>query len=435
MVQMLITATASDCGKTTFTLGLLRALRRRGLDIASFKAGPDYIDPKFHELASGEKSINLDLYMMSKGHIKDVFNRYTKNKDVAIVEGVMGLFDGSSKMQGSSAELAQTLKLPIILLVDASASAYSVGATIYGFAHWQKDINVVGVVFNKVASESHYRFLANASEDAGVPALGYIPFCEKLEVPSRHLGLSLEELNKLDYFPEEVADLIEKYIDIDYLLDLCKVKVQTKEIKSPEELAEVPRGNMRIAVASDEAFNFIYQENIRALERLGEIHFFSPLRDKHLPPADLVYLAGGYPEFYLEKLANNTTMKQSIKEYIEEGGQLFAECGGMMYLTEAIISKEGKPYPMCSVLKNTATLEDMTLTLGYRTIKLANGFELKGHEYHYSKLKEKVKEEVITQQFNASNIQVPTALIRYKKLIAGYTHLYWAEKDLLQLWE
>ncbi len=435
MIQMLITATASGCGKTTFTLGLLRALKRRGLNISSFKLGPDYIDPKFHELASGQESINLDAFMMSEGHIREVYRSYSEGKDVAIVEGVMGLFDGSRKMQDSSAELAQSLDLPIVLLVDASASAYSVGATIYGFAHWQKNIKVVAVVFNNVASESHYRFLKNASEDAGVPALGYLPFQEDLSVPSRHLGLSLEELERLDAFPEQVADLIEKHIDLDFLLDLCQKELQTagcEEVSRREQRAENP---LRIAVARDEAFNFIYQENIKALERLGEVSFFSPLRDKHLPQADFVYLAGGYPEFYLEELASNETMKQSIANYVESGGRLLAECGGMMYLTQAIINEEGRDFPMCAVLENTATLEGTTLTLGYRAVKLNNGFELKGHEFHFSKLKEAIKEPIIAEQFNASNVAVPTALMRYKNLIAGYTHLYWAEDNILRLWE
>ncbi len=433
MIQLLITATSSGCGKTTFTLGLLRALKRRGLSIASFKVGPDYIDPKFHELASGQKSINLDLYMMSKAHIQDTYQHYSQGKDVAITEGVMGLFDGSVKMRGSSAELAQTLDLPIILLVNAASSAYSVGAMIYGFANWQKNIKVAGVVFNRVASESHYRFLADAAEDAGIAALGYIPRHKGLDVPSRHLGLSLEELNKLDYFPNEVADLLEEHLDIERLLQLCtkELKPRVQEVQEQEP----SKNPIRIAVASDEAFNFIYPENIKALERLGEVSLFSPLRDKTLPEANLVYFAGGYPEFYLEQLSSNETMRESVRNYVEANGKVLAECGGMMYLTQAIINEEGESYPMCGVLDNQATLEQMKLSLGYRSLKLQNGLELRGHEFHYSKLKDEVKETTIAQQFNAKGIEVPTALMRYKNVIAGYTHLYWAETDILKLWE
>ncbi len=433
MIQLLITATSSGCGKTTFTLGLLRALKRRGLDIASFKVGPDYIDPKFHELASGQPSINLDLYMMSQEHIRDTYARHCKGKDVAVVEGVMGLFDGSKKMQGSSAELAQCLDLPIVLLVNAASSAYSVGAMIYGFAHWQKNIKVAGVVFNRVASENHYRFLCDAAEDAGVKALGYIPKHKGLDVPSRHLGLSLEELNKLDYFPNEVADLLEEYIDLDYLMELCTKPISVQETK--DETSSSQSKNLRIAVASDEAFNFIYPENVRALERLGEVVFFSPLRDKALPEADLVYLAGGYPEFYLKELSDNEIMRSSINTFAECGGKIFAECGGMMYLTQAIISEEGEAYPMCGVLNNRATLEQMKLTLGYRQVKFANGLELKGHEFHYSKLTDDVQEPSIAQQFNARGGEVATPIMRYKNVLAGYTHLYWAEINFLSLWE
>ncbi len=432
MIQLLITATSSGCGKTTFTLGLLRALKRRGLEIASFKVGPDYIDPKFHELASGKPSINLDMYMMSKEHIQDTYARHCKAKDVAVVEGVMGLFDGSKKMQGSSAELAACLDLPIVLLVNAASSAYSVGAMIYGFANWKKDINIAGVVFNRVASENHYRFLADAAEDAGVKALGYIPKHKGLDVPSRHLGLSLEELNKLDYFPDEVANLLEQHIDLDYLLQLCSKDLSVKEMINQEP--KIKHDKLRIAVASDEAFNFIYSENVRALERFGEVYFFSPLRDSELPQADLVYLAGGYPEFYLEQLSNNETMRESIRSYAEAGGKLFAECGGMMYLTKAIINEEGKTYPMCGVLDNRASLENMKLSLGYRSLSFANGLKMRGHEFHYSKLLDEVKEPSIATQFNARGIEVPTPLMRYKNVLAGYTHLYWAEIDFLSLW-
>lgn len=205
--QVLIAATNSGCGKTTFTLGLMRALKRRGFKTAGFKCGPDYIDPKFHELASGYPSTNLDLYMMSREHVREVYGRHGYGADACVVEGVMGLFDGSDKMQGSSAELASLLGLPIVLLVNAASSAYSTGAIMYGYKHWKPGVNIVGVVFNRVASENHYRFLKDAAEDAGLLSLGYIPKAEGLSVPSRHLGLSLKELEALDYFPDRVADL------------------------------------------------------------------------------------------------------------------------------------------------------------------------------------------------------------------------------------
>lgn len=426
--QLMIAATSSGCGKTTFTLGLLRSLQRRGHTLANFKCGPDYIDPKFHELASGQRSINLDQYMMSAQHIQEVYARHSLEASCAVVEGVMGLFDGSVRMQGSSASLAKLLGLPIVLLVNAASSAYSVGATIYGFAHWQPNVRVAGVVFNRVASESHYRFLADAAEDADVPVLGYIPRHSGIEVPSRHLGLSVEELNQLGHFPDMVADLIDQHVDVERLLQLCATPV-------PElhPVAEPRLGQWSIAVAQDAAFNFIYPENIRALERLGKVEFFSPIADARLPDADMVYLPGGYPEFYLEALQRNSAMRSQLHAYAEAGGRILAECGGMMYLSDAIVGEDGQRYEMCGILPQTATMQGMKLTLGYRSVRTKH-MELHGHEFHYSHIVGASPIGSMAQQFNARGVQVDTPLYRVNNVIAGYTHLYWAEQDIRQLW-
>lgn len=429
--QLLVAATNSGCGKTTFTLGLLRLLRRRGLEVAGFKCGPDYIDPKFHQLASGRESINLDLYMMSPEHVGSTYARYSQGADAIVVEGVMGLYDGSEKMQGSPAEIAKLLDIPVVLLVNAASSAYSVGAIIYGYKHWQPGVRIVGVVFNRVASENHYSFLADAARDAGVESLGYIPRTQSLEVPSRHLGLSLEELARLDAFPDQVADLLEAHVDIARLLELC-ASPSPQVIE--EQLPEPSTHSMRIAVARDEAFNFSYPENIRALERLGQVCYFSPLRDATLPECELLYLPGGYPEFYLDRLSANSAMRSSIRDYAEAGGRILAECGGMMYLTRAIIDEDGSSYPMCGILDNAATMQGMKLSLGYRCVR-TKALELRGHEFHYSRLTEAGSEAVVAEQFGAKGNKVPTALYRYRNVLAGYTHLYWAEQDILALWE
>lgn len=438
--QLLIAATSSGSGKTTFTLGLLRVLRRRGLSVASFKCGPDYIDPKFHALALSPSprdlnpytSINLDQYMMSTEHLGEVYARRSRAAEAIVVEGVMGLFDGAERMRGSSASLACLLRIPVVLLVNAASMAYSVGAMLYGFKHFKPEVEIAGVVFNRVASESHYGFLAEAAEDAGVPPLGYLPRTNTLEVPSRHLGLSLEELEQLEALPERVADLIETHVDVDRLLSLCQ-RPQPESLEPPVS-AEVPQAGLRIAVARDEAFNFVYQENIRALEQLGQVCYFSPTADASLPPADLVYLPGGYPEFYLSALEANATMRQQISAYAESGGRLLAECGGMMYLCRSIEDESGVSYPMCGVLDNEATMREMKLSLGYRQIDLGH-MQLHGHEFHYSKLKHPGSEPCIARQYNARGVEVPTALYRYRNVIAGYTHLYWAEHNLLDLWQ
>ena len=431
--QLLVAAGSSGSGKTTFTLGLLRALKHRGLSVQSFKCGPDYIDPKFHELSSGRPSINLDLFMMSPEHVRAVYARHTQEADAVILEGVMGLYDGYVRMHGSSAAVAQTVGIPTVLLVDARSSAYSVGALLYGFKHFRQDTEVVGVVFNRVASENHYRFLREAAEDAGVIPLGYIPKTKLLEVPSRHLGLSLRELQELDALPEDVAALIEKHVDIDRLLEAC---MRPRPALPAEELQPKPAPTgCKIAIARDEAFNFIYEENIRTLSLHGEVSFFSPLKNEPLPECDLLYIPGGYPEFYLSELAQAERTRSSIAAYAASGGRVLAECGGMMYLCCAIRDEEGKAYPMCGVLDQEATMEGMRLRLGYRKLRLA-GCEYRGHEFHYSSIvPQEGGEATVGEQLTARDEAAPTLLYRRGNVLAGYTHLYFAEQDPFALFD
>ena len=371
--------------------------------------------------------------MMSPEHVRAVYARHTQEADAVILEGVMGLYDGYVRMYGSSAAVAQAVGIPTVLLVDARSSAYSVGALLYGFKHFRQDTEVVGVVFNRVASENHYRFLREAAEDAGVIPLGYIPKTKLLEVPSRHLGLSLSELQELDALPEDVAALIEKHVDIDRLLEAC---MRPRPALPAEELLPKPAPTGRkIAVARDEAFNFIYEENIRTLSLHGEVSFFSPLKDEPLPECDLLYIPGGYPEFYLSELASAERTRSSIAAYAASGGRVLAECGGMMYLCRAIRDEEGKAYPMCGVLDQEATMEGMRLRLGYRKLRLA-GCEYRGHEFHYSSIvPQEVGEATVGEQLTARDEVAPTLLYRRGNVLAGYTHLYFAEQDPFALFD
>lgn len=423
--HFIIGAASSGSGKTTLTLGLLRALRDRGLKVQPFKCGPDYIDTRHHREAAGKPSVNLDSFMMSEQHIHTLYHTYTNDTDVAVTEGVMGLFDGYNGMKGSAAEIAGMMNIPVILIVNAKSTAYSVAPLIYGFKHFNKDLKIAGVIFNFVASENHYSFLKEAAHDAGVESLGYLPKRTDIEIPSRHLGLTMDDNFAFDAFAGKIAALVEKHIDIDRLLELAQATIPTAiDIVKTEKVLP---GIREIAVAYDEAFNFVYEENIQYLRQLGKVNFFSPLNDSHLPEADFIYLPGGYPELFLEKLSGNKTMLRNIHQYIEEGGKLLAECGGMMYLCNSITDKEGITYPMAGILKQSATMEQMKLRLGYRTL-CYNGFEMKGHEFHYSSI---VPQEqmlpTVAEAFTAKGVQTDTPLYRYKNLLAGYTHLYWAD--------
>lgn len=437
--QILIGAASSGSGKTTLTLGLLRALRNRGLKVQPFKCGPDYIDTKYHTLAAGEESVNLDSYLASEAHIKYLYSTYGSNADVCVTEGVMGLFDGYSGMQGSSAEIAKMLNIPVVLVVNAKSTAYSVAPLIYGFKNFNKDIRIAGVIYNMVASASHYEYLLQACKDAGVECFGYLPKQKEIEIPSRHLGLTLDEKYAFDTFADKVAALVEEYIDLERLFPLLKGVGENIPMNVEENTPLTPsqKGRLytKIAVARDEAFNFMYRENIVQLQRLGEITFFSPIHDKELPDADLVYLPGGYPEFYLSQLSGNETMLQSVHAYVEKGGRLLAECGGMMYLCRRITGMDGVSYPMAGILNQEATMDNMKLKLGYRNFTY-NNVPVRGHEFHYSRI---VPQEhplpSVAELYTAKGMNTDTPLYRYKNVIAGYTHLYWGELNIFDLWE
>jgi len=427
--RILIGAASSGSGKTTFTIGLLRALRNRGLVVQPFKCGPDYIDTQYHALAAGRESVNLDLFMGSRGHIKEIFAKYGAGADVCVAEGVMGLFDGYRRMEGSSAQVAQVLDMPVLLIVNAKSCAYSVAPIIYGYKNFCPGVKIAAVVFNMVGSESHYATLKDACEELGVPVLGYIPKNKDIEISSRHLGLSLDKEYLVDEFMENIASIVEEYVDIDALLEIFKGAEVSPLCSS--SFGE-GRSNLNIAVARDEAFNFIYRENIASLEKLGSIHYFSPLSDTRLPECDLLYLPGGYPELHLEKLQGNFEIRREIRDYIENGGKALAECGGMMYLCRGIEDEQGEMFQMCGVLQQNATMKGKRLQMGYRSFQYA-GVELRGHEFHYSKVENVLQSAA--QIYNAQGKEVTTPLYRYKNLIAGYTHLYWGEIYLMELFK
>lgn len=427
--QIMIGAASSGSGKTTFTMGLLRALKNRGLQVQPYKCGPDYIDTQFHTLASGRESVNLDTWLGTENHIRKLFQTHGKDADICVVEGVMGLYDGYQQMKGSSGELAELLEIPVILLVNAKSTAYSVAPLIKGFKNFSSKVQITGVVLNQVSSPSHYEHLKAACQDVEVECLGYIPFSKELKIPSRHLGLTLGAKKRMEAHIEQTAELIDRYVDIDRLLACCQR--QSVDIRE----SSLGKGNLKIAVARDEAFNFIYCENLEQLYRLGTVTFFSPLKNDALPEADLVYLPGGYPELFAHRLQKSHRLMEALKEYAEQGGKVLAECGGMIYLCRSLTNRTGdKQYPMSGVLPLDCTMVGARLHLGYRKMQIG-GIEWKGHEFHYSDMTEPEALPSIAVQMNAKGMKVNTPLYRYKNVIAGYTHWYWGENNILDLWE
>jgi cobyrinic acid a,c-diamide synthase len=426
----LIAAPKSNSGKTIITLGIIHALVKRGLLVQPFKCGPDYIDTMHHSLIAGKASYNLDLWMAEEAHVQNVFSRQAAKADVSLVEGVMGLFDGAKKDVGSSAAVARLLDLPVILVVDASSVAYSVAPLLYGFKNFDQNINLAGVIFNKVAGESHFQFLKEAADDAGVDVLGYVPRDERLAIESRHLGLHLPGESKNTEIVKLAAELIEKHVDIDLLL-------KCSERKAKYEVSEVDerKSQMTIALAFDQAFNFSYKANMDAMEAVAEIIEFSPLDDTTLPDADLVWLPGGYPELYADRLAKNVAMKNAIKKHVEQGKALIAECGGMMYLGKKLITKDGQEYPMAGVFDYDTSFTAMKLHLGYRVL-INHSYTLRGHEFHYSELYSHEKGSAAFEVKTARGRNIEMPVFRKQNCWASYMHLYLGEKEkMMQLFK
>ena len=342
----------------------------------------------------------------------------------------MGLYDGYDRMHGSSAEIALLLDIPVLLVVNARSMAYTVAAQLYGLSRFHPGLQFAGVVFNQVASDSHFHFLKQACDDAGLRCFGRIPRDTRLEIPSRHLGLTLGAEQEMERQIDRTADLVETYVDLQALLEA----VQCPAPKEPAPSCRLS-GNLRITVARDAAFNFIYRENLVRLSEWGEVRFFSPLAGDPLPDTDLLYLPGGYPELFAAELSSAAETRAQIRDFAESGGRVLAECGGMIYLTQMIVGVEKGPFPMCGVLPCAASMEGARLHLGYRTVVDVAGRTWKGHEFHYSRLDRHGMLPSVARQYNARGERVDTALYRYKNVFAGYTHLYWGENDIMQLWD
>jgi cobyrinic acid a,c-diamide synthase len=427
----LLAAPSSGSGKTTLTLALLRALAQRGLTVQPFKCGPDYLDTWLHSIAASwggnnHTSINLDTWMASKKHAQELFWRYSASADISIVEGVMGLFDGAEKSEGSSAEIAKLLNLPVIMVVDASSMAYSAAPLLYGFRTFDPSLNLAGVIFNRVNTASHYRYLEMAARDAGVESLGYVPRSDSMTINERHLGLNISAEFDYDGMITSMAEHVEKTVDIKRLLELSRIEIPfCPDISFPPS-----EGSKVIAVARDEAFNFFYQENLDVLKEYGKIVFFSPMDDAMLPQADLLYLPGGYPELMAKKLSGNSAMRGHIAAYCRNGGFAYAECGGMIYLGNSVTLGDGSLYPMCGVLDLDTTMQDVKMTLGYRKVSLNGGYpgELRGHEFHYSQIKRSGELQNIAFITNSRNEETGSALYRQNNTVASYVHLYWGER-------
>ena len=405
----------------------MATLQQQGFKVQPFKCGPDYIDPKFHGIACGSPSVNLDGVMMTATHLKATYLRYAKNADITITEGVMGLFDGAVKSEGSTASLSKELGIPVLLIVDAKAVAYSVAPLLYGFRLFDDGLTIGGVVFNRVASRHHYQFLKDACDEVGIDSFGYLPEFKGASIPSRHLGLSLGHLRSANQGIKLITKAIAETVQWQPLLETFTTPLPRASIPPTFTTGK----KIRAVVAHDDAFNFTYLQNLDKLQQHASLTTISPLQDRKLPPADLLYLPGGYPELYAGQLAKNKEMLRSVHNFISKGGSVLAECGGLMYLGETLTDKQGEPHKMVGALPLETSMEAMKLNLGYRKIQLGKA-GLTGHEFHYSMLSERSPIPCIGTVRNMRGKILNTKVFHTKNIIASYIHLYFGEQSQFQ---
>jgi len=390
--RIVVAGTHSGVGKTTVASGLMSALSSRGLRVAPFKVGPDFIDPSYHTLAAGRTGRNLDAFLSGPGMIGPLFAHGAQDADIAIVEGVMGLFDGKSGggELASTAHVAKLLDAPVVLVVDARAMARSVAAMVHGYKTFDPQLKVSGVILNRVGSRAHENMLRDALKALQVPVLGVLRRGGQIHTPDRHLGLVpvAERRAEAERSLDVLGTVISDSINLDEVLKLARSPEPLNAGPwSPESAEADLTGGVRVAVAAGPSFSFLYRENLELLEAAGaEVVTFDPTSDEALPAGtDALYLGGGFPETYAEALSANAGMRESVRDFATGGRPVVAECGGLLYL-----ARELDGHPMCGVLDATARMTGR-LTLGYReALAVADsslaeaGFEVRGHEFHYS---------------------------------------------------
>ena len=435
--RLVIAGTHSGVGKTTVTLALMAALKARGLVVQPFKVGPDFIDPGHHQLLTGRPSRNVDGWMLNEAVNRSIFSGASADADLSIIEGMMGLFDGSSptQEQGSTAELAKQLQAPVLLVIDGSAMARSAAAMASGYARFDPALPVQGVLFNRVRSEGHYRLLQEAVEsETGLAVVGYLRPEASLTIPDRHLGLRTAiETGHCDLY-ERLGQSAAETIDLDRVEALAR-SAGGSFAKDPPATAG-RQEPVRIGLAYDAAFCFYYQDNLDLLGSTGaEIVKFSPLHDACLPEVDALYFGGGYPELYGAALEGNVSMRAAVKEFSDGGGTIYAECGGLMYLTQAIRDGEGGRYEMVGIFPAEAVMRKSGMTLGYRTVETVRtcllgpaGTSLRGHEFHYSLLDPKGDLEYACTLADAAGKPVGRDGLMMGNTLALYSHQHFLSR-------
>lgn len=444
--RIVIGAAASSAGKTTIAAGIIAALRRQGLVVQPFKCGPDYIDPSYHERAAGRPCRNLDAWMLNDSQLVEGFSRACRDADVAVIEGVMGLFDGSNwhDERASTAQIAKLLGAPVVLVVDIAGAARSAAAVVLGCRHFDPDLMLRGVVLNFAGSEGHAKGCAEAITGiTALPVLGWLPRDSSLQIPERHLGLVPgSEHRDPSSLVKGIADAVAERFDLGAIMDMARTAGDLPETPPAPAVAHRESAAKRpiIAVARDDAFCFYYPENLELLAEAGaEIEFFSPLRGQQ-PAADAagVYLGGGYPELHAAQLAENVGLWRALASLKLRDAPIYAECGGFMVLTEALIDGEGRRWPMAGLIPGVARMTGKLAALGYRHATAArsnllteSGDVLRGHEFRYStwECHEGMGGDEVAWQVRGTRAQAPgdSGGFVSGNLLASYLHIHFGQ--------
>ncbi|MCR5177250.1 MAG: cobyrinate a,c-diamide synthase [Anaerovibrio sp.] len=388
--RIVVAATKSGSGKTTIVTGLLAALRQQGIKVQPYKVGPDYIDPGYHRLASGRPSHNLDSWLMPREKMVEVFAASACGAELAVIEGVMGLYDGGNNGISSSAEIAKCLHAPVILVVDCKSMGASAAAVALGFKSFDKDVQLAGVILNRLGSDNHERIIREAMADLNIPVLGAVHRNDDLVMPERHLGLLPVEENQELKVVDDMGQAMARELDIAAII---KVGEGAAAINVPDgKIYENTLPKVRIGIARDDAFSFYYPESISVLEQQGaEVVYFSPLADRQLPRVDGLIFGGGFPEMFADKLSSNLELIESIRKEAAAGMPIYAECGGFMFLSSSMEAFNGEVFPMCDILPCRVKMNNKLQMVGYVSAELQTdtilgkkGDVLKGHEFHFS---------------------------------------------------
>lgn len=438
--RLVIAAIASGAGKTTVMVALTRALKQRGLSVVTFKVGPDYLDPTYHRAATGEVSQTLDSWMMDRKTIIDSFACATRGADIALVEGVMGLFDGVSATSetGSTAEMAKWLDAPVLLVIDASGMARTVAALAHGCSSFDPDLKLSAVLCNRVGSRGHLALLRSAL--VTTPCMGGLPKEPGLCFPERHLGLvSAAHAGINDETFEAWGQLAREWVDIDQLMAIARSARPLQSSVSASSGAP-PNKICRIGYALDEAFLFYYEANLRLLRQCGaELVPFSPIHDEHLPAVDGLYFGGGYPELFAEQLSRNVTMRQEVRAFAGRGGPIYAECGGLMFVAKTIRTVGGSTFEMANLIPCEISMCERLQALGYVEAETQRdsllgpaGTKFRGHQFRYSTISDLPADlEQIYVATTRRGGATFTEGYRCGSVLGSYVHAHWASNSTI----